>query len=556
MRLEEFATYGGNQGIWAPYYTLHKILSGLLAANTLTGNTQALDVATKIGDWTHSRLSKLRPEQFDRMWNMYIAGEYGGANDAFASLHALKGKPEYLTVARYFDNRNVKDPTIANNDILDGRHANQHIPQFIGYLRVFEESNERDYHTAAKNFWDMVVPHRVYSHGGVGVGEIIRKRDVIAGSLYSEPNNTNHAESCVVYNMLKLSRNLFFHEPDPKYMNYYEQGLFNQILASRRDSDSVTSPEVTYFIPVRSGERRSYGNVGTCCGGTGMENHTKYQDSIYFRSTDDATLYVNLYIPSVLEWREKGFTIEQATRYPFEGASTLTVRGNGRLAVMLRVPSWVRRGYTVSVNGARQQFTATPGQYVSLDRQWKTGDKIEIEMPLSFRAERTIDDPAVQSIYYGPTLLAVQASAVGNNLETGLINVSLYKNFKLSGDFASGMTPVADKPLHFTYNDQTLAPFFVSDPQAGQTQPYHMYVRRQEPTIVFGNVDSAVANTKRDDGVTFLDAVWTGAPFADHGRFVASVERVAAEWRTAGRLTAPDETTVVQAARRAERDLA
>ena len=556
MRLEEFATYGGNQGIWAPYYTLHKILSGLLAAHTLTGNAQALDIATKIGDWTHSRLSKLRPEQFDRMWNMYIAGEYGGANDAFASLHAIKGKPEYLTVARYFDNRNVKDPTIANNDILDGRHANQHIPQFIGYLRVFEESNERDYHTAAKNFWDMVVPHRVYSHGGVGVGEIIRKRDVIAGSLYSEPNNTNHAESCVVYNMLKLSRNLFFHEPDPKYMNYYEQGLFNQILASRRDTDSVTSPEVTYFIPVRSGERRSYGNVGTCCGGTGMENHTKYQDSIYFRSTDDATLYVNLYIPSVLEWREKGFTIEQSTRYPFEGASTLTVRGNGRLAIMLRVPSWVRRGYAVSVNGARQQLAATPGQYVSLDRQWKTGDKIEIAMPLSFRAERTIDDPAVQSIFYGPTLLAVQAPPVGENFQTGLINVSLYKNFKLSGDFGSGMTPVEDKPLHFTYNGQTLAPFFVSDPQAGQTQPYHMYVRRQEPTIVFGSVDSAIANTKRDDGVTFLDAVWAGAPFTDHGRFMASVERVAAEWRTAGRLTAADESAVVQAARRAERDLA
>ena len=187
MRLEEFATYGGNQGIWAPYYTLHKILAGLLDAHTLTGNAQALDVASKIGDWTHSRLSKLRPEQFDRMWNMYIAGEYGGANDAFASLHALKRKPEYLTVARYFDNRNVKDPTVANNDILDGRHANQHIPQFIGYLRVFEESDERDYHTAAKNFWDMVVPHRVYSHGGVGVGEILRKRDAIAGSLYSEP---------------------------------------------------------------------------------------------------------------------------------------------------------------------------------------------------------------------------------------------------------------------------------------------------------------------------------------------------------------------------------
>ncbi|HEY9225197.1 MAG TPA: hypothetical protein VIP11_01035, partial [Gemmatimonadaceae bacterium] len=294
---------------------------------------------------------------------------------------------------------------------------------------------------------------------------------------------------------------------------------------------------------------------GTCCGGTGMENHTKYQDSIYFRSADDATLYVNLYIPSTLEWREKGFTIEQTTRYPLEGASTLTVRGNGRLAVQLRVPSWVRRGYTVAVNGTPQTITATPGKYVTIDRQWRTDDKIEIAMPMTFRAEATIDDPSVQSIYYGPTLLAVQAAAVGDKLDTGLINVSLYKNFKLSGDFATGMTPVADKPLHFTSNGQTLAPFFVSDPQAGQAQPYHMYVRRHEPAIVFGSVDSGVANGKREDGVTFLDAVWAGLPFADHGRFMAAVERTAAEWRAAGRLTDAEQSSIVQAARRAERDL-
>jgi hypothetical protein len=223
---------------------------------------------------------------------------------------------------------------------------------------------------------------------------------------------------------------------------------------------------------------------------------------------------------------------------------------------MLRVPSWVRRGYTVSVNGARQKLTATPGQYVTIDRQWRSGDKIQIAMPLTFRAERTIDDPSVQSVFYGPTLLAVQAPAVGTNLETGLINISLYKHFKLTGDFASGMTPVAGTPLHFTYNGQTLAPFFVSDPQAGQTQPYHMYMRRQEPAIVFGSVDSGVANTKRDDGVTFLDAVWAGAPFADQRRFMAAVERVAMEWRAADRLTAAERSAIVQAARRAERDLA
>jgi DUF1680 family protein len=553
IRLEEFATYGGNQGIWAPYYTLHKILAGLLDAHALTGNKQALDVASKIGDWVHSRLSKVKPEQFDRMWGLYIAGEYGGVNDAFATLHAVTKKSQYLAVARYFDNRDLKDKTGAGTDILDGRHANQHIPQFIGYLRVFEANNDENYHKAARNFWDMVVPHRTYAHGGAGVGEILRKRGEVARSLYSEPANTNHAETCVMYNMLKLSRNLFFHEPDPKYMNYYELGLINQILGSRRDNDSVTSPEVTYFFPVRPGARRGYGNTGTCCGGTGLENHTKYQDSIYFRSADERALYVNLYIPSVLDWKEKGFTIEQTTTYPLEGASTLVVRGNGRLALNLRVPSWVRKGYTVSINGSAQTIAATPGKYVTIDRVWKTGDRVEIVMPMSFRAEPTIDNPVVQSIYYGPTLLTIQAAATGTNtLEGALLPVSIYKHVKLSGDFASGMTPVAGKPLHFTLNGQTLAPVFVADPQAGQALAYHMYVRREEPQVVFGSVDSGVANPKRDDGVTFLDAVWSGAPFANHGQFVAAVERTAGEFVTAGKLTPANQAMIVQAARRAE----
>jgi|JI10StandDraft_1071094.scaffolds.fasta_scaffold14245_5 DUF1680 family protein len=586
LRLEEFATYGGNQGIWAPYYTLHKIIAGLLDAHTLTGNAQALEVASKIGDWTYSRLSKLRPEQFDRMWNLYIAGEYGGANDAFASLHALRpDKPEYLTVARYFDNRNVKDPTVAGTDILDGRHANQHIPQFIGYLRVFEQNDVPEYHTAAKNFWDMIVPHRTYSHGGLGVGEILRKRDVIAGSLWSEPNNRDHAETCCVYNMLKLTRNLFFHDPDPKYMNYYELGLFNQILGSRRDNDSITSPEVTYFQPVRPGERRNYGNVGTCCGGTGLENHTKYQDSIYFKSVDNTTLYVNLYIPSVLEWREKGISVEQTTRYPLEGASTLTVRGSGRLALSLRVPAWVRRGYAVSINGVAQTLAVTPGRYVTLDRQWKSGDRIDVSMPMSFRAEAAIDDATVQSIYYGPTLLTVQAPPVVSSagqgapgqsaaaalptqtgaasaqaavasLDTGLLKLSLFKHYTLSGDFGALMSPVAGKPLHFTANGLMFAPLFVADPQSGPTQPYHMYVRRHEPAIVFGTLDAGVANTQRDDGASFLDAVWTSAPFRNHAQFMIRVERTATEWQAAGRMSSGERTQVTQAARRAAQELA
>ena len=560
IRLEEFASYGGNPGIWAPYYTLHKILAGLIDAHTHTGNTQALDIATKIADWAHGRLSPLPQAQLDRMWNSYIAGEFGGINDAFATLAALRpGKTDYVATAKRFINTAVYKPVVANEDILDGRHANQHIPQFIGYLRMYEQNDEADFHTAARNFWDMVVPHRIYSHGGVGVGEILRARDVIAGSLYSEPRNTNHAETCPLYNMLKLSRNLFFHDPDPKYMNYYEQGLFNQILGSRRDVDSVTNPQVTYFVPVRPGQRRSYGNLGTCCGGTGMENHTKYQDSIYFRAADGSALYVNLYIASTLNWEEKKLSVTQTTNYPFEGSSTLTVNGGGPLDIKLRVPAWIKKGYTVRVNGAVQKLDAKPGTYVSISRPWKSGDKIEISMPFSFRTERAIDNPSVQSIFYGPTLLAIQADAVGQDFDTGLIKLSLYKHMKLDGDISAAMTP-GTAPLHFKTGAYTLAPFFVADPsadpEARATAPYHMYVRRDEPQIVFGSIDTGVANQAGDKGLTFLDEVWSEAPFANHRQFVAAVTRIAGAWQQAGRITPGDRSAIVAAAGKAERDLA
>jgi DUF1680 family protein len=341
-------------------------------------------------------------------------------------------------------------------------------------------------------------------------------------------------------------------------MNYYEQGLFNQILGSRRDAESATNPLVTYFVPVRPGQRRTYGNTGTCCGGTGMENHTKYQDSIYFRAADDSALYVNLYIASTLNWPEKGFTIAQTTNYPLESSSTLTVTGAGALAVKLRVPAWVRKGYTVRINGAVQQLTATPGTYVTLSRRWQTGDRIEIAMPFSFRTERALDDPSVQSIFYGPTLLAVQQAPLGADLDTGLIKMSFYRHLKLDGDLAPAMTP-AGAPLQFTTDGQTLAPFFVADPAAGaelpQTKPYHIYVRRHEPQIVFGSIDAGVPNREGDGRQTFLDVVWAGAPFASHRDFVAAVTRVAAEWEKANRFTAQERTAVIAAAQRAEREL-
>jgi hypothetical protein len=402
----------------------------------------------------------------------------------------------------------------------------------------------------------MVVPHRIYSHGGMGVGEIFRKRDVIAGSLYQMPNDNNSAETCPLYNMLKLSRNLFFHDPDPQYMNYYEQGLYNQILGSRRDIDSTDNPQVTYFVPARPGQRRTYGNVGTCCGGTGMENHTKYQDSIYFRAADDSALYVNLYIDSTLRWEEKGLTLVQTTKYPFDGVSKLTIdsAGIGTFQIKLRVPVWVGKSFEVRVNGSRQSINAVPGTYVALRRQWRRGDAIDIAMPLRFRVERSIDNPAIQSIFYGPTLLAVQATAVGNNLESGLIPFSFFKSLKLDGDLSRALAP-GGKALHFTSNGQTLAPFHLADPEPGMTRPYHLYFRRHEPSVVFGSFDSGVANSARSDGLTFLDVLWEGAPFANHVQFVRAVEKISEDWRRRGLFTDAERAAILQSAEKAREEL-
>jgi len=573
IRLEEFARYGGSQGIWAPYYTLHKIMAGLIDAHVHTGNGEALDVLSGIGDWVYSRVAPLRQEQLDRMWDIYIAGEYGGVNESLATLHSLRpDRPEYLEAAGRFVNNNVYLPSVADEDVLDGRHANQHIPQFTGYLRIFEQGHDSDYFSAARNFWGMVVPHRTYSHGGMGVGEMFRERDVIAGSLFED---RNHAETCPLYNMLKLSRNLFFHEADPRYMDYYETGLFNQILGSRRDMDSAESPEVTYFVPVQPGQRRSYGNVGTCCGGTGMENHTKYQDSIYFRSVDDSALFVNLYISSTLHWPEKGFTVTQESRFPREGVSTFTVDGSGNVDVRLRVPGWARRGFHVRINGEPMGLDPIPGTYLNLTRRWSPGDTVEVEMPFAFRVERALDDPSVQSIYYGPILLAAQAEPEGEGPATGFLEVELYRHLKLDGDLGAAMTP-AGEALHFNLGGLALAPFYVADPasvppappagaDAGAdrgrsrggppTQPYHVYLRRREPRILFGSVDSGVDNSVGPGGLTFLDVLWDEAPFPSHDEFLGAVDRIGRDWEAGGMLTPGQRASILDAARRAEEDL-
>ncbi|WP_327730787.1 glycoside hydrolase family 127 protein [Streptomyces sp. NBC_00487] len=530
--LESYATY---PTIWAPYYTCHKIMRGLLDAHTLAGNAQALTIASAMGDWVHSRLGGLPKAQLERMWSLYIAGEYGGMNEVMADLHALTGRAEHLAAARCFDNTALLEACSQDRDILDGRHANQHIPQFTGYLRLFDETGEERYAEAARNFWGMVAGPRTYSLGGTGQGEMFKARGAIAATL-----DDRNAETCATYNMLKLSRQLFFREPDAARMDYYERGLTNHILASRRDAASTSGPEVTYFVGMGPGVVREYGNTGTCCGGTGMENHTKYQDSVYFRSAAGDTLYVNLYLASTLRWPERGLVVEQTSAYPAEGVRTLTFReGGGRLDVRLRVPSWATGGFTVTVNGVRQRVGAVPGSYLTLSRNWRRGDRIGISAPYRLRVERALDDPTVQSVFFGPLLLVAQSP------EAGFRSLSFYKDFTLRGDLADVIRPEG-RPLHFTTHGLTLAPFFV-----GNDVRYHAYFRRSEPLVVFGTADSGVPNRTRGDGLTFLDVLWAQAPFPASEAFVRAVRALADGWVSEGRFTGAERDAVVAAAVRA-----
>ncbi len=531
----ESRTTSGYTKVWAPYYTAHKILRGLLDAYTATDDDRALDLASGMCDWMHARLSKLPEATLQRMWGIFSSGEFGGVVEAVCDLHALTGKAEHLALARLFDLDRLIDACAANTDVLDGLHANQHIPIFTGYVRLYDETGEERYLTSARNFWDMVVPHRMYGIGGTSAQEFWKARDVIAGTI-----GATTAETCCAYNMLKLSRTLFFHEQDPKYMDYYERALFNQVLGSKQDKPDAEKPLVTYFIGLTPGHVRDYTpkQGTTCCEGTGMESATKYQDSVYFAKADGSALYVNLYSASQLTWAEKGVTVTQTTRFPSEQGSTLTF-GGGRasFALRLRVPAWVAAGFRVTVNGRAVPGTWRPGSYFEVSRTWRAGDTVRIAMPFRTRVEKALDDPSLQTLFHGPVNLVALDSA------TEYLRVGLYGDAGLSGDLAASLRPVPGKPLHFTLGGREWAPF-----SEGTEDPTHAYFRRAEPDVVFGGRDSGVANPVRSDGATLLDEIWAGAPFRSKGALVARVRSTVDAWVAAGLLSRADGDRVVRTA--------
>lgn len=420
IMLEEGATYGGQETqIWAPYYTLHKILAGLMDVYEVSGNEKALEIAKDMGDWVHARLSKLPTETLISMWNRYIAGEYGGMNEALARLSRITNQPRYLETAQLFDNINMffgdaehSNGLAKNVDAFRGLHANQHIPQIMGALETYRDSEVPAYYRVADNFWYKTVNDYMYSIGGVaGASNPANAECFISqpATLYENGlSSGGQNETCATYNMLKLTRNLFLYDPRAELMDYYERGLYNHILASVAED----SPANTYHVPLRPGSTKHFGNSDmtgfTCCNGTAIESSTKLQNSIYFKNADNDALYVNLYVPSTLKWKEKNVTIEQITAFPNQDHTKLTIKGKGKFDINVRVPHWATKGFFVKINGNEQKVKVEPGSYLTLSRKWKNGDIIELRMPFKFYLDPVMDQQNIASLFYGPILLAAQ----------------------------------------------------------------------------------------------------------------------------------------------------
>ncbi|MCP2246618.1 beta-L-arabinofuranosidase domain-containing protein [Lentzea aerocolonigenes] len=390
------------------YYSLHKTLAGLLDVWRYMGSTQARDVLLRFAGWVDWRTARLSYATMQRV----LGTEFGGMNAVLADLYQQTGDSRWLTAAQRFDHASVFDPLAANQDRLSGLHANTQVPKWIGAAREYKATGTTRYRDIALNAWNITVGAHTYVIGGNSQAEHFRAPNAVASYL-----NTDTCEQCNTYNMLKLTRELWLLDPDKaSYFDFYERALLNHLIGAQNPADP--HGHICYFTGLNPGHRR--GNTGPawgggnwstdygtfwCCQGTGLETNTKLADSIYFHN--GTTLTVNLYTPSVLTWSSRGITVTQTTTYPASETTTLTVTGNaaGSWTMRLRIPAWTT-GATISVNGAAQNVTATPGSYAALTRTWASGDVVTLRLPMRVTAQPANDNTGVVALAYGPAVLA------------------------------------------------------------------------------------------------------------------------------------------------------
>jgi uncharacterized protein len=383
-------------GLWSPWYTLHKTYAGLRDAFRYAGNRTALDVEIKFAQWAEGILSGLSDAQLQQMLNT----EFGGMNEVLADLYADTGDRRWLALSHKFDHRAVLDPLVRGDDRLAGLHGNTQVPKLLGSAARYAYTGDREDGAAARFFWDRVVYHHTFATGGHGKDEYFREPDRLSNII-----DGRTAETCNVYNMLKLTRRLFALQPDVKYAEFHEQALFNHILGSIDSSDGA----MCYMVPVGRGVRREYQEMSrsfTCCVGSGMESHALHGDGIYYESGD--RLWVNLYAPSTANWESAGVHLALDTAFP-EGESaklTLTLQSPRAFTLALRRPSWAADGFSVTVNGAALRELPKPGSYVEVKRTWTTGDIVALELPKAVRLDLLPDNRRRAAILWGPIVLA------------------------------------------------------------------------------------------------------------------------------------------------------
>lgn len=443
---------------WVPWYNVHKMYAGLRDAWLYTGNESAKNMFLNFCAWGINVTKTLNEEQMQSMLDI----EHGGMNEIFADAYQMTGDEKYLMAAKRFSHRMLLDAMAGQKDNLDNKHANTQVPKAIGFQRIAELTNDKAYTTAGQFFWETVTQNRTLAFGGNS------RREFFPGVNASSDfiTEVEGPESCNSYNMLRLTADLFRVSADARYMDYYERTMYNHILSTQHPEHGG----YVYFTPVRPRHYRVYSAPNKamwCCVGSGMENHGKYNELIYTHQKD--TLYVNLFIASTLNWKEKQFVMEQETTFPAEGHTNLHIKaGAGKKVIKIRYPSWVAPGaLKILINGKPFHHRSTPSSYVTIDRQWKQGDKISVALPMQHSIEQLPNVPNYKAILYGPIVLAAKT---GTEAMSGLVaddsrwgHIAHGKRLPVDKapilitekpeSLINKLVQVKDKPLHFSFSN-------------------------------------------------------------------------------------------------------
>lgn len=390
------------QKVWAPFYTYHKIMAGHLDMYVHAGNQQALQTCKGMADWAINYTKDIPDDQWQRM----LLVEQGGMSEVSFNLYAVTGEQKYRDLGFRFYHHKMLDPLAADVDDLNHNHTNTNIPKIIGAARGYEVAGDQQYRQIAENFYRIVTQHHVYCTGGTSNGEFWHAPDAIASQLGPAAE-----ECCCSYNMMKLARHVYGWTGDPRIFDYYERLMYNVRIGTQDPKGMLM-----YYVSLKPGYWKTFGtpfDAFWCCTGTGVEEYSKVNDSIYFH--DGRNLYVNLFAGSELNWPEKGISVVQETNFPLEETTKLTIKAAQptRLGLRVRIPYWATKDVSFSINGKKHRVHAAPETYAAIDRTWHDGDTVEVSLPMSLHVSAAPDDPTVQAVMYGPLVLAAEMGREG-----------------------------------------------------------------------------------------------------------------------------------------------